>query len=260
MMLIVYGIIIFLASAIGSFLGGGSGVIIKPLLTLLVEDTTEVINFISSVSVFAMAVSSTFKHIHAKTRVDFKTVLLISAGSIAGGFIGKNLFDLFNHALTDRLAMAIQALLLAVLLCISLLYVNKGKKSFQLHNLFAILLGGLILGVLSSFLGIGGGPINIMFFVLFFSMSMKEATVYSVAVIFFSQLSKLITYAATATVPQFDYRILLVAAPAAVIAGIIGAALNKKANEKIVKNVYSAVLGIFICINLYNAITGFIAG
>ena len=52
MMFVVYGVIIFLASGIGAFLGGGSGVIIKPLLTLLVDDTTEVINFISSVSVF----------------------------------------------------------------------------------------------------------------------------------------------------------------------------------------------------------------
>lgn len=84
MMFVVYGVIIFLASGIGAFLGGGSGVIIKPLLTLLVDDTTEVINFISSVSVFAMSCSSTVKHLRAKTKVDFKTVLLISAGSILG--------------------------------------------------------------------------------------------------------------------------------------------------------------------------------
>ena len=135
---------------------------------------------------------------------------------------------------------------------------NKGKKSFHLKNPITILLGGVVLGILSSFLGIGGGPINIMFFLLFFSMSMKEATVYSVAVIFFSQLSKLVTYAVTATVPKFDYRILLI--PAAVIAGIIGAALNKKANNKIVTRVFSAVLGVFICLNIYNAITGFMAG
>ena len=32
MMFVVYGVIIFLASGIGAFLGGGSGVIIKPLL------------------------------------------------------------------------------------------------------------------------------------------------------------------------------------------------------------------------------------
>ena len=38
MMFVVYGVIIFLASGIGAFLGGGSGVIIKPLLTLLVDD------------------------------------------------------------------------------------------------------------------------------------------------------------------------------------------------------------------------------
>jgi uncharacterized membrane protein YfcA len=260
MMFVVYGVIIFLASGIGAFLGGGSGVIIKPLLTLLVDDTTEVINFISSVSVFAMSCSSTVKHLRAKTKVDFKTVLLISAGSILGGFAGKQIFDLFNRLLSDNLAMAYQAVLLACLLAVALWYVNKGKKSFHLKNPITILLGGVVLGILSSFLGIGGGPINIMFFLLFFSMSMKEATVYSVAVIFFSQLSKLVTYVATATVPKFDYRILLIAAPAAVIAGIIGAALNKKANNKIVTRVFSAVLGVFICLNIYNAITGFIAG
>ena len=256
MMFVVYGVIIFLASGIGAFLGGGSGVIIKPLLTLLVDDTTEVINFISSVSVFAMSCSSTVKHLRAKTKVDFKTVLLISAGSILGGFAGKHIFDLFNRLLSDNLAMAYQAVLLACLLAVALWYVNKGKKSFHLKNPITILLGGVVLGILSSFLGIGGGPINIMFF----PMSMKEATVYSVAVIFFSQLSKLVTYVATATVPKFDYRILLIAAPAAVIAGIIGAALNKKANNKIVTRVFSAVLGVFICLNIYNAITGFMAG
>ena len=247
MMFVVYGVIIFLASGIGAFLGGGSGVIIKPLLTLLVDDTTEVINFISSVSVFAMSCSSTVKHLRNKTKVDFKTVLLISAGSILGGFAGKHIFDLFNRLLSDNLAMAYQAVLLACLLAVALWYVNKGKKSFHLKNPITILLGGVVLGILSSFL-------------LFFSMSMKEATVYSVAVIFFSQLSKLVTYAVTATVPKFDYRILLIAAPAAVIAGIIGAALNKKANNKIVTRVFSAVLGVFICLNIYNAITGFMAG
>ena len=256
MMFVVYGVIIFLASGIGAFLGGGSGVIIKPLLTLLVDDTTEVINFISSVSVFAMSCSSTVKHLRAKTKVDFKTVLLISAGSILGGFAGKHIFDLFNRLLSDNLAMAYQAVLLACLLAVALWYVNKGKKSFHLKNPITILLGGVVLGILSSFLGIGGGPIIL----LFFSMSMKEATVYSVAVIFFSQLSKLVTYVVTATVPKFDYRILLIAAPAAVIAGIIGAALNKKANNKIVTRVFSAVLGVFICLNIYNAITGFMAG
>lgn len=114
--------------------------IIKPLLTLLVDDTTEVINFISSVSVFAMSCSSTVKHLRAKTKVDFKTVLLISAGSILGGFAGKHIFDLFNRLLSDNLAMAYQAVLLACLLAVALWYVNKGKKSFHLKNPITILL------------------------------------------------------------------------------------------------------------------------
>lgn len=259
MIFVLYGVIIFFASAIGSFLGGGSGVIIKPLLTLFVPDTTEVINFISSVSVFSMSISSTIKYTRHKQKVDLITILMISAGSIIGGFAGKSLFDLFNGAMSDNYAKAYQAVMLAVLLTAALLYVNKGKVSFHLKNRLAMLLCGVVLGIISSFLGIGGGPINMMFFVLFFSMTMKESAIYSVAVIFFSQLSKLVTYLVSDTVPQFDYRILFVAVPAAIIAGIIGAALNKKANENTVKKVYTAVLGIFIILNVYNAVTGFTA-
>lgn len=259
MIFVLYGVIIFFASAVGSFLGGGSGVIIKPLLTLFVNDTTEVINFISSVSVFSMSISSTIKYTRRKQKVDFITILMISAGSIIGGFAGKALFDLFNGAMSDNYAKAYQAVMLAVLLTAALLYVNKGKVSFHLKNRAAMLLCGVVLGIISSFLGIGGGPINMMFFVLFFSMTMKESAIYSVAVIFFSQLSKIVTYIVSDTVPQFDYRILFVAVPAAVIAGIIGAALNKKANENTVKKVYTAVLGIFIILNVYNAVTGFTA-
>lgn len=259
MIFVLYGVIIFFASAVGSFLGGGSGVIIKPLLTLFVNDTTEVINFISSVSVFSMSISSTIKYTRRKQKVDFITILMISAGSIIGGFAGKALFDLFNGAMSDNYAKAYQAVMLAVLLTAALLYVNKGKVSFHLKNRAAMLLCGVVLGIISSFLGIGGGPINMMFFVLFFSMTMKESAIYSVAVIFFSQLSKIVTYIVSDTVPQFDYRILFVAVPAAVIAGIIGAALNKRANENTVKKVYTAVLGIFIILNVYNAVTGFTA-
>ena len=184
---------------------------------------------------------------------------MISVGSIIGGFAGKSLFDLFNGAMSDNYAKAYQAVMLAVLLTAALLYVNKGKVSFHLKNRAAMLLCGVVLGIISSFLGIGGGPVNMMFFVLFFSMTMKESAIYSVAVIFFSQLSKIVTYIVSDTVPQFDYRILFVAVPAAVIAGIIGAALNKKANENTVKKVYTAVLGIFIILNVYNAVTGFTA-
>ena len=132
-MFVVYGVIIFLASGIGAFLGGGSGVIIKPLLTLLVDDTTEVINFISSVSVFAMSCSSTVKHLRAKTKVDFKTVLLISAGSILGGFAGKHIFDLFNRLLSDNLAMAYQAVLLACLLAVAMVC-EQGQKELSLKE------------------------------------------------------------------------------------------------------------------------------
>ena len=47
---------------------------------------------------------------------------------------------------------------------------------------------GLGLGMLSSFLGIGGGPINLLVLHYFFSMERKKAALNSLYIILFSQL------------------------------------------------------------------------
>jgi uncharacterized membrane protein YfcA len=89
MMFVVYGVIIFLASGIGAFLGGGSGVIIKPLLTLLVDDTTEVINFISSVSalqVFQGKVVDTVSPVAGKVQFVAVAVKDVAVVAVAGEF------------------------------------------------------------------------------------------------------------------------------------------------------------------------------
>ncbi|MGZ7192251.1 TSUP family transporter, partial [Streptococcus pyogenes] len=47
-------------------------------------------------------------------------------------------------------------------------------------------------GIISVFLGIGGGPLNIALLMMLYSYSAKEAAVYSLAMIFFAQLSKIV--------------------------------------------------------------------
>lgn len=155
---------------------------------------------------------------------------------------------------------SLQGLILGILLVISVIYINiKNAKSFKITNPICIAAVGLTLGFIASFLGVGGGPINVAFIVLFFSMTVKEAAVYSVGTIFFSQLSKLITLGVTHTIPKCSILTLAVAVICAVAGGILGAKMNKKGNEKVIKTVFTIVVALIALVNFYNAIVGFTA-
>ncbi len=56
----------------------------------------------------------------------------------------------------------------------------------RVHNLVASLGVGIVLGVLSAFLGIGGGPFNLTILDYFFSMDTKKAAKASPFIIMFS--------------------------------------------------------------------------
>ena len=255
MYVLIYGIIIILATFTGAFVGLGGGVIIKPLLDLIGHDTVAVVNFISACAVFSMSISSTVKHVKAKTEIDFKFIVTLSVGAVAGGIGGSALFDYLLTQFDNDALKRLQGLILGILLVASVIYINtKNAKSFKVKNPAGIVFVGLALGFIASFLGVGGGPINVAFLVLFFSMSMKEAAVYSVGTIFFSQLSKLITIAIGGSIPAVSPIVLIVAVVCAVAGGIIGAQMNKKCNEKVIKTVFTVVVAAIAAVNFYNAI------
>lgn len=262
MITILYSVIIFIACTLGAIVGIGGGVIIKPLLDFIGIHSVETVSFISTCAVFAMSISSSIKHIKAKTETKPKIVLLVSAGSIFGGIIGNEIFDLVLARFNSDLVKGIQAVIITAFILFVIIYVNsKNIRSFEIKNPAAIVFTGLLLGLLSAFLGIGGGPINTTFLVLLFSFTLKESAVYSVAIIFFSQLSQLITiFINNQFTPFKEYTPIIVAAMAvSVIGGIIGSQLNKKLSNKSITKIFSAVLIIVALINIYNAVAGFIA-
>lgn len=262
MLTLIYSIIIFIACTVGAIVGIGGGVIIKPMLDLIGQHSVEVVGFISTCAVFAMSISSSVKHITAKTEFNKKIVLLVSFGSIFGGIIGNEIFDYAFEKFNTDIIKGIQAVIIALFIIFVIIYVNtKNVKSLKIKNPILIVLTGLLLGLMSAFLGIGGGPINTAFLVLLFSFTVKESAVYSVAIIFFSQLSQLITiFINNQFEPYKEYTPLILSAMAvSVIGGIIGSKLNRKLSDKTVTTIFSVVLSIVAVINIYNAVTGFIA-
>lgn len=259
---LIYSIIIFIACTIGAIVGIGGGVIIKPVLDFIGYHSIEVVGFISTCAVFAMSISSSIKHISAKTKFDKKIVVLVSIGSILGGIVGNALFDLSLNNFNSDIVKGVQAVIIALFIIFVIFYVNsKNIKSFQITNPALVALTGLMLGLMSAFLGIGGGPINTAFLVLLFSFTVKESAVYSVAIIFFSQLSQLITIFINNRFEPYQEHLplIIIAMTVSVIGGIIGSRLNKKLSNNTITKIFSAVLALVAIINVYNAAVGFMA-
>ena len=256
MLQFIYAAVILLATSLGAFVGLGGGVIIKPILDFIGAEPRMQVDFLSSVAVFTMSIVSTVKQI--KNKVEFKknVVLLIAIGSVAGGFLGSQCMDLLEGFAHSDMVRCVQAFVLAVLLTFVCIYVAKERKSFHIKNNIAICFVGLLLGFIASFLGIGGGPINVAVLTLFFSMNVKESAVYSVAIIFFSQFSKLVTMFTTSGIEAYSHqwKTLLFILPAAILGGIIGSGLNRKFDDKIIRKVFTAMMILLVALNIYNGI------
>lgn len=231
----------------------GGGVIIKPLLDLIGADSVVAISFYSTVAVFTMSIVSTVRQIKNGVAIDFSSILMLSCGAVFGGVVGNNVFEFLLRLFADEsYVQMIQIILTILTLLFALLYSKYDWKNYVLKGSRWLILCGMILGFLASLLGIGGGPINVSLLMLMFSMSIKEATVYSICTIFFSQLSKLITIAVTTGFERYNLTILLYIIPAAICGGLIGATLSKVLSTEKVIMVFRLVIIFVLLINVYN--------
>lgn len=250
---IVYFLVIVLANTVGAVSGMGGGVIIKPVLDFIAADSVAAVSFYSSVAVFIMSITSTLRQVRGGMAVRGKFLAWIAGGSIFGGFLGNHTFDFFLINFSDEtLVTFIQIGLTIITLLFALFYNHFNFRKFHLSGSIWYFICGGILGFLSSLLGIGGGPINVSLLIFMFGIPIKEATVYSICTIFFSQLAKLMTIAFTSGFGRYDLTMLIYVIPAAIIGGFVGAKVSQSISPTRVSQIFEAVILLVLLINLYN--------
>ena len=251
---IIYFLVIILANSVGAVSGMGGGVIIKPVMDFLHFHDVASISFYSSFAVLVMAMVSTYRQIKYGFEMKWLKMIALAVGAVLGGYLGNFGFYFmksFYHS--DSIVNGIQIILTIITLVAAFLY-SYQSKHFSFHSLLSFAICGLILGSLASFLGIGGGPINVSLLILMFGMSLKEATIYSICTILFSQLTKVITVGVSTRFIGIDLKLLMYIIPAAVLGGIIGAFLSKQLKTAQVRKVYQVVVLLVIALNMYNGI------
>lgn len=254
-MMLVF-LIALLSSAVGAICGIGGGVVIKPVMDMFRIDSVAAISFLSGCTVLSMSCYTVGRAMLAgEGRVDVKTGTPLALGAALGGLAGKALFtavkDLFQQS---DMVGAVQSACLAAITLGTLAY-TLCKERIHTHRLTApaaCCAVGLALGICSSFLGIGGGPINLVVLYYFFSMDTRTAAANSLYIILFSQLASLLATLIAGTIPDLQLMMLVWMIAGGIGGGIIGRACSRRMDDRAVEKLFMGLMGVIIAISLFN--------
>ena len=246
----------FIASVAGAICGLGGGVIIKPVLDSISFASASTVSFLSGLTVLCMSSYNIIKTIISKEDLDLKTNFPLGLGAAIGGVLGKHLFNIIKDNSSNPLLVGrIQAMSLGIFTLLTLMYtINSSKiqkKKIESKGLCILL--GLILGLMSAFMGIGGGPFNLLVLSYFFSMSTKQAAKGSLFIILLSQIFALLTTFITNTIPEFKISWLIIMSISGILGGMLGKYYNKKLNDNTIDKLYIVFLIVIILISIYNS-------
>lgn len=247
-----------LSCTLGSVCGLGGGVIIKPVLDVTGIMGVSEISFLSGCTVLAMTSVSLPLNIRmGAARLDIKCATFLAIGAAVGGVLGKSMFQVLKSILGNENIVGItQAGVLFLITLWTLIYMRNQKSIKTRHygRIWIYILIGLLLGIMSSFLGIGGGPINLIVLTYFFSLSTKDAALISLFIIMISQATSLMQVFVAGAIPNIRLIYLLLMVIGGVTGGILGSRLNKKLDEKRVNKIYTILLIMILIINIGNMV------
>ena len=258
---ILFFVVSFLSSIVGAICGIGGGVVIKPVLDMLQMGAPATINFLSGCTVLSMSLYSVGKALRAgDSKVEMSTGTPLALGAAVGGVIGKELFSAVKEYFGgSSMVGGVQAIALGIITVGTLLYtINKSRiQTRSTSNKLLCVVIGLALGIMSSFLGIGGGPINLVVLGYCFGMDTKTAAANSLYIILFSQAASLLATLVTGSVPEFRVPALVLMVAGGIGGGIVGRSLNKKMDNRAVDKLFIGLMALIVAICVYNTVRSF---
>lgn len=252
----LYILVSFIATVTGALTGIGGGIVLKTFVDAFSNDPIVIVSFYTTIVVFTMCIVSIYKQLRKGFQFNSKVLFGVSLGSIIGGYLGEYLLNIVVQSYNQQQVQLTQSIILFIVLIFLILYTKIGRKKNKVEkaSLSLTFLLGLFLGGISIFLSIGGGPLNISLFVIILGYRMKDAAIYSIATVFFSQISKIISIIFVGSYGQFDLKLTPILILIAIAGGYIGTTLNQKLSNKKIEYMYMLLmkgLSIMVLINIF---------
>lgn len=244
---------LLLSAAIGlslGLIGGGGSIITVPVLVYVIGVDVHQAVGMSLAVVGATSLVGAGLH-YRRGAVEVKTGVTFGASGIAGALLGSPL----THMVTPAALLLSFALLMLVLATLMLTrkQADDGESRHQRSTVKA-LLAGFVVGVLTGFLGVGGGFLVVPALVLFGGLMMKESIGTSLLVIAINCAAGLVGHLRYG---GFDLKLALLVTILAVAGTLTGTALSHRvAADKLKKGfaLFVIVVALFLVAKNYNAL------
>lgn len=249
-MVVFLGIVVvgLITGTVTSLIGASGVCIVVPALTLffglsshLAIGTSLMVDVITSI-----VVAIGYFH-HGNVRL--QASLWITVGSIVGAQFGSHWAGLIPDG-----PLSIIFAIVLILSGLATFRKSKRNRPFDPHQGIhlksktgqagLLLLVGFVIGIISGLVGAGGGVMVLLAIIFILHYPMHEAVGTSTVIMAITALSSLYGYARQGNV---DWRIGLVIAGGAVIAGMIGARYANAVNEKKLSMI---VAGVFVILGI----------
>lgn len=219
-------------------IGGGGSILTVPILVyLLGVDPHEAVGMSLAV-VGATSILGAFLH-WRNDNVDLSSGLLFGVAGIFGAFIGSPLTKMVS---AEALLLIFGILMLVV--AVSMIWRRKHavSENLRMPNPTQGVIAGLGVGVLTGFLGVGGGFLIVPALVFFGGLSMRKAIGTSLFVIFLNCIAGLIGHLNQNT---FDWLLTGEVITLAVGGAVVGTLLSRRTSPDRLQSMFALlVLGV----------------
>ena len=245
---------LFIGLSLG-LIGGGGSILTVPVLvylfgispTLSISYSLFVVGFTSLIGAF---------NNYRKGLVNFKAALLFGASSITTVFIARKFiiphvpdvfFNVGSFRVTHSLFVMVVFAILMLAASISMIVNNKPSANVTSTNTpLLLIVYGIIIGLVTGFLGAGGGFLLIPALVILMKLPMKEAIGTSLLII---SLNSLIGFIGDIGRHPIDWKLLSIITAIAISGVFAGGFFNQKVNADKLKKGFGwfvLIMGIYI--------------
>jgi uncharacterized membrane protein YfcA len=241
--LILFG---FLVGVFGTMIGAGGGFILTPVLLLFyAHDSTDTITSISLAVTFANAFSGSIAYARMK-RINYKYGLIFSAAAVPGAVVGAMATYYVRRSVFDPIFGAV-LLVVAAVIFLKPPREHEADGNGQVHLSRGRLLLGIAIsvgvGLVSSFLGIGGGIVHVPALSTVLGFPVHTATATSHFILAIVTAIGVLVHIATGT---FQHGVVRTAflATGVLLGAQLGALISSKVEGKAIIRVLAVALAI----------------
>ncbi|MEZ4866259.1 MAG: sulfite exporter TauE/SafE family protein [Caldilineaceae bacterium] len=222
-------------------LGGGGSILTVPALVYIVGQTPQVAVTASLVIVGANSVLGAFFH-RAQGTLNWRVALLFGGVGMIAAYFSAGL----SHLLSSILLLVLFALLMLAVGALMIFRKTPSNEEHAAHSWFVIAAAGIAVGVLTGFLGVGGGFLIVPALVMLVGLPMRQAVGTSLVVIAMNSLAGILGHLSQTSL---DYTTIGLFVIAGLAGTFVGSQLARRVRAEQLRQMFAAfviILAIFL--------------